>query len=527
MKSFLYAFLGFILVGGLALTNAAGVSAQAPGVIVVIGSDTTWTKADSPHDLTGPLLVTNGATLTIEAGVTVNLNSYDIRVEGTLRAVGSSAEKIHLNNGNYLGSINFEPNSTPWNEQTGSGCIIENAICNTCVYSNVSLKIINSVINYDISVGDSSLIFNNELGCNVNAGNLNTISNNIVEGDISVERSNVICNNIITGEIHVGESSEILNNTITGHVLGASATISDNIITGLVMCYSSNVSNNVIAGGQPTYDWVGRPNDSSSAVYTYGASCVVSNNVIMSPLGGYGVTITAEYTLISGNVIFDCKTGIRAAGDSTIEGNLITNNSTPIAIGHIVYHGFNTRDYGMGDVVIRNNTISNNSWGIGGGNGGSAVIEKNLIANSSSGISASLPVTIQRNTISNTSVAISLGNCSSVVISYNNIENYSENSIYLRDSLNDIDITNNWWGTTDTQAINLTIHDSKYDFDLGTVIFTPFLTEPYPEAMPNSNPEFPSNIVIPEFPSWIILPLLVMATVAVIICRKRLTKMRT
>ena len=78
---------------------------------------------------------------------------------------------------------------------------------------------------------------------------------------------------------------------------------------------------------------------------------------------------------------------------------------------------------------------------------------------------------------------------------------------------NTIDATNNWWGTTDTQAINLTIYDYNYNFDLGKVTFTPFLTEPNQEAIPRE---------IPEFPSWMLLPVFLVATFAVVALRKRL-----
>ena len=74
----------------------------------------------------------------------------------------------------------------------------------------------------------------------------------------------------------------------------------------------------------------------------------------------------------------------------------------------------------------------------------------------------------------------------------------------------DLNATYNWWGTTDIPTINQTIYDFKYDFNSGTVNFVPFLTE--------TNPE------IPEFPSWIILPLFLIASLAVMILRKRLTK---
>ena len=66
----------------------------------------------------------NGANLTIEAGVAVNLNNYFIQVEGTLQARGGSADPIRFK----LGGIKFLDSSNDWNEQNGSGCIIENAV---------------------------------------------------------------------------------------------------------------------------------------------------------------------------------------------------------------------------------------------------------------------------------------------------------------------------------------------------------------------------------------------------------------
>ena len=46
----------------------------ATDVSGVISSNTTWAKANSPYNVTGNILVNSGVTLTIEAGVTVNVN---------------------------------------------------------------------------------------------------------------------------------------------------------------------------------------------------------------------------------------------------------------------------------------------------------------------------------------------------------------------------------------------------------------------------------------------------------------------
>jgi len=93
-------------------------------IIGIITSDTTWTKAGSPYTLKGPTAVNTGVTLTIEPGVTVNLNKYYIQVNGTLTAKGADNDKIYFNDGQVI----FTSVSNGWNEQTGSGSIIQNAV---------------------------------------------------------------------------------------------------------------------------------------------------------------------------------------------------------------------------------------------------------------------------------------------------------------------------------------------------------------------------------------------------------------
>ena len=60
-----------------------------------ITSDSTWSLADSPYILTGSVLVPDGITLTIEAGVNVKVNpGLYIKNEGIIIAVGTSGNKI-------------------------------------------------------------------------------------------------------------------------------------------------------------------------------------------------------------------------------------------------------------------------------------------------------------------------------------------------------------------------------------------------------------------------------------------------
>jgi Na+/proline symporter len=136
-KSLLIAFLTAFLIGGLFLVGVCFDTAKASTEVSgLISSNTTWTKANSPFTLTGPISINNGIKLTIEPGVTVNLGSYYIQVNGTLTAKGTSTDQIQFNGGQII----FTQVGNGWNEQTGSGCIIENAIVNSAATSKLSLK---------------------------------------------------------------------------------------------------------------------------------------------------------------------------------------------------------------------------------------------------------------------------------------------------------------------------------------------------------------------------------------------------
>jgi hypothetical protein len=150
-------------------------------VIGIISSNITFTKANSPYMFTGPVVVNSNATLTIQAGVTIDLNSNYLEVSGTLIAKGSSDNWIYFNDG----SINFTSTST-------ASCIIENAILNWILVSiSSSVKIDSTYIkgrqakNVIDIYGGSPMISNNTLTGNVDSfaivnigGGSPTISNN-------------------------------------------------------------------------------------------------------------------------------------------------------------------------------------------------------------------------------------------------------------------------------------------------------------------------------------------------------------
>ena len=99
VRSFLIAliFIGLIL-SSVDLLVANG----STNAIGIINSDTTWTKAESPYTLTGPVAVNLGVKLTIQPGAAVNLNGFYIQVNGTLTAIGTSTDQIQFTNGELI-----------------------------------------------------------------------------------------------------------------------------------------------------------------------------------------------------------------------------------------------------------------------------------------------------------------------------------------------------------------------------------------------------------------------------------------
>jgi hypothetical protein len=103
-----------------------------------IATDTEWTINDSPVTLNSMVTVANGTTLTIDPGVTVNLNEYSLGIAGTLTAIGQPDDPIIFTviNSQYqflIGTVYFSGTSTNWNDINQTGSIIQNVYLNQIV----------------------------------------------------------------------------------------------------------------------------------------------------------------------------------------------------------------------------------------------------------------------------------------------------------------------------------------------------------------------------------------------------------
>jgi hypothetical protein len=204
----------------------------------------------------------------------------------------------------------------------------------------------------------------------------------------------------------------------------------------------------------PTYQYEAimgdfvHPKISNNLIYNYGndAAAIRTGGLIVNNtiLGGYRGIIAHNNATIQYNTVKDADVGICCGFFSfdpiyhpVIIGNLLTNNTVGI-------------DDWSSSPYIANNTIVSNTYGI------------HLTS-----------YTFNRNQ-------------EQVEVVYNNIygNNYAV-LVQFERSQKTVNMTYNWWGTTDASRIAQSIYDNTTDPSQTKVDYVPFLNEANPQASPN------------------------------------------
>ena len=208
-----------------------------------------------------------------------------------------------------------------------------------------------------------------------------------------------------------------------------------------------------------------------------------------------------------------------ATSNSLITKNHVTNNDYGIAL-------FAPYEQCIGNIITGNNITANIKDGIHSCHSDGTIITGNSITgNKENGINffESPNVHIVGNAITaNIGYGVKLwfhsNNCS---IYHNNFVNNEKSALAdSQPTFWDNGTAGNYWGDyTGVDNDGDGIGDTSYSIGDGN-------TDIYPLMEPFEVPETEIPDGIPEFPAWIILPLLLVATLFIIICKQKLTKNR-
>lgn len=313
----------------------------------------TFTKANSPYLIQGNLLVANGTTLTIEAGVRVNFNgSYKLLVSGRLLAAGNATDSIFftaVNAATGWQGIRFDNTASTNDSSAISFCSIQ--------YVNVT------------SVNGGGIFINNFSKIKVSNSNISNCSTRdgcgaaiyMSGSNASIIGNKFSFNHSIAGALCIfGGSPLIDQNIITNNDNNFPPIIGDpgadpDIWGGGISCNSSDatISNNTIS-------------NNSSRLYGGGIACVQGNvNILNNNITnntaeiGAGIYYTSNGAIsentIANNVSSNTGAGIYytpESGTVSVNKNIIKNNIAAFSGGGLTTYGQST---------ISNNLFSNNS----------------------------------------------------------------------------------------------------------------------------------------------------------------------
>ncbi len=404
----------------LPLTITTRSADQSVGGTIV--ADTTWTN-DKTYIVNNNVGVAPGVTLAIQPGAVIRFNGYyTLSVGGMLIADGTADQPIR-----------FMSNITG----TWSGIYFDNSSVDAT--TDVSGTYQSGNILRWVHIESAA----QGIGCNSATPYLSYVT--LTGSGVNCTPGNTILwvqDSTLAGGLSVSGGGQVWRNMITGGGISLSgqATVRDNTVRNGISTGNDSLVQGNIAGG---------------TINAPGASIVRNNTVTM---GGISVGNSA-------NVLTNT---VRRGGITASDGSLVQHNDVEGA----------TAGWGIsanGTITLTHNRVVGNVNGVNTNNG---LVQSNLIANNVGiglqvGAATALSNTLTGN--GGNGLVIASG---TPAISGNNLEGNHGVYDFVNNTANVISTISNWWGTTDSAAIDARVYDFLDDFNLGQVTYVPVLTGP-------------------------------------------------
>ncbi|MBT7755443.1 MAG: hypothetical protein HN726_04590, partial [Candidatus Magasanikbacteria bacterium] len=397
----------------------------------VISSNTTWRAASSPYIATGNILVSEGVTLTIEAGVEVKFN-YDksLLINGELIAQGTNGNEITFT------SNESSPAAGDWENIVFSSSSISATTDGDGNYlSGTILEYCTIEYGGDDEYGVIKLIG----APNLVSPMINncTIKNNSGSGIYLAFSSPIISNCTIKGN----------DNGISIQDFNSSPNIKENIIknntnTGIIIgtwAKNVNVEKNIIYGNGTGID--------CTVWSSNGTASIKSNSIIGN--SNYGITIwtvTGSLEILNNIIADNVNRGVTF--------NPWNRMTIPIYDNHLINNG-------------KNETTSFYQAFTQGEQAGGSLFKRNTFSSNNSSSQVLLIEDAEGTEIENCNF---INNGAPILLKNDNASGST------------INVENNYWGTSTDSEIQSLIYDWNDDASLGFADYDPYLSTPNTDA---------------------------------------------
>jgi parallel beta-helix repeat protein len=360
----------FIIVLVTCLTFSANFLFGQTNVSGVISANTTWTKANSPYNVTGNLLVNSGVTLTIDPGVEVRFEEAKyLKIEGTINAVGSqtdsiiftsnlssktrgSWDKIWLKGTTSVYTSNYEYTSGSIFQFCRFSYAKEGLRLDDATIQVKNSTFINNTYGINFKKTTNSLLFQNLFSFNVDGTTTSagTEDNGVGSFTFCNIIENTFVNNQYSGFSFGGYRNNSNNHLIKKNLVKNNGGIGFNFSWGDVTTGFSNntIEQNIIYN-----------NGSTGLVISRDQNTVRKNLISKNAGDGIGISGTYIFTglTIQNNII---------VGNLNRAVDLSSNNNTVFSYNQVIKSGkknqFAAIELPSGYIEAKNNTISYNTF---------------------------------------------------------------------------------------------------------------------------------------------------------------------